>query len=182
MPIEESIVKISKREPDAINNNIKYQSIIEDAKVKLKTKGLCDIAGLNNVKDILRTYIISPIYQPQLFEGLKYSNCVLFFGPPGTGKTRLVDAITAEAGATLLYGTASNILSQYVGQSEKLVFTFNKSLYFHYLLCRILRSLFQYIYDSNEQTILFIDEVDGLCRQRTQHENDYTRRYVYIYK
>ncbi|GJQ66348.1 hypothetical protein Trydic_g4390 [Trypoxylus dichotomus] len=141
------------------HESIKFRKAVEGTEIKPRTRGLCDIAGLDHIKNMLRTFIISPIKQPQLYEGLKYCNCLLLFGPPGTGKTRLVDAVAMEAGATLLSVTASSILSQYVGQSEKM-----------------LRSLFQYIYDNTKKIILFIDEIDGLCRHRIQDESDHSRR------
>ncbi|KAI4468556.1 aaa domain-containing [Holotrichia oblita] len=141
------------------NEYSKLRSSVENTQIIPRTKGLCDIAGLDNVKDILRTFFISPIKQPQLYKHLKYCNCLLLFGPPGTGKTRLVDALAAETGAIFLSVTASSILSKYIGESEKM-----------------LRSLFQYIHDNDRQTILFIDEIDGLCRQRMQDETDHSRR------
>ncbi|KAK9722055.1 ATPase family associated with various cellular activities (AAA) [Popillia japonica] len=138
---------------------IKLRSTVQSTQIIPRTKGLCDIAGLDNIKDMLRTFFISPVKQPQLYKHIKCCNCLLLFGPPGTGKTKLVDAIAAETGATFLSVTASSILSKYIGQSEKM-----------------LRSLFQFINDNDRQTILFIDEIDGLCRQRIEDESDHSRR------
>lgn len=100
---------------------IKLRSTVQSTQIIPRTKGLCDIAGLDNIKDMLRTFFISPVKQPQLYKHIKCCNCLLLFGPPGTGKTKLVDAIAAETGATFLSVTASSILSKYIGQSEKSV-------------------------------------------------------------
>lgn len=84
-----------------------------------QVKGFKEVAGLKNVKNILRTLVILPLHQPQLYTGRKTSNCILLFGPPGTGKTRIAHAIAAEAKADLYAFTASDIMSSYVGESEK---------------------------------------------------------------
>ena len=44
---------------------------------------------------------------------------VLLYGPPGTGKSRLAAAVAGEAGAELFPVSAADLLSSYVGETEK---------------------------------------------------------------
>ncbi|VEN54050.1 unnamed protein product, partial [Callosobruchus maculatus] len=78
-----------------------------------------DIAGLWEVKKVMRSFAILPRSQPQLYVNHKVCNSILLFGPPGTGKTRLVHALASEAKAVLHCINSSNILSSYVGESER---------------------------------------------------------------
>jgi len=51
----------------------------------------------------------------------------------------------------------------------------------HYaLFCchRLIRELFDYTKEQRECSVIFIDEVDSICRQRTSKEQDLTRRWV----
>lgn len=99
----------------------KLQGIIDSAKIVPKVGGLKDVAGLNEVKKQLQTVVVLPIFQPQLYSSFNISNCVLLFGPPGTGKTLLAHALAAEAKTTLYSISISDIVSSYVGESEKYV-------------------------------------------------------------
>lgn len=97
----------------------KLQGIIDNLKVVPKISGLKDVAGLCKVKKELQTVVVLPIFQPQLYSSFNISNCVLLFGPPGTGKTLLAHALAAEAKTTLYSVSISDIVSSYVGESEK---------------------------------------------------------------
>ncbi|KAJ8924436.1 hypothetical protein NQ315_007232 [Exocentrus adspersus] len=121
--------------------------------------GLKDIAGLWKIKKQLKSLVILPLNQPQLFINHKVVNSILLFGPPGTGKTHLVHALASEAKAVLYGVSISNMLSPFVGQSEKNV-----------------QALFEHVRHSEHSSILFIDEVDGFCRTRNNAEQDHSRR------
>lgn len=84
-----------------------------------RVEGLEQIAGLWDVKKILKSLVVLPRRQPQLFMNRKAINSVLLFGPPGTGKTQLVHALAFEANARLHCITVGDILTPLVGQSEK---------------------------------------------------------------
>ncbi|KAJ8983609.1 hypothetical protein NQ317_004247 [Molorchus minor] len=124
-----------------------------------RSNGLKDIAGLWEAKKNLKSLIILPRNQPQLFINRKSCNSVLLFGPPGTGKTRLVHALAHEASAILHSVSVSDMLSPLVGQTEKNV-----------------QSLFDYVRNNEYFSILFMDEIDGFCRTRHGSEQDHTRR------
>ncbi|KAB0803277.1 hypothetical protein PPYR_00247 [Photinus pyralis] len=124
-----------------------------------KVKGLCDIAGLVEVKRALTTLVLLPLHQPQLYSGGKISNSLLLFGPPGTGKTLIAHAIAAEASASFFSISSSDIVSSYVGATEK-----------------ALSGLFERVRQETNCTILFFDEIDGICQKRHSNENEWSRR------
>ncbi|XP_071054176.1 uncharacterized protein [Onthophagus taurus] len=147
--------QIPSTSPSVDNKN---QVNLKNCEINTLGQGFQNIAGLQEIKSALTSNVILPFKQPQLFKGLKL-NCILLFGPPGTGKTKLVLATAAEAGAKLISISSSDILSPYVGESEKFIAkTFNQ------------------IKTSGEPTILFIDEIDSLCRSRKENEADHSRR------
>nr|XP_023025950.1 vacuolar protein sorting-associated protein 4B-like [Leptinotarsa decemlineata] len=149
------VVAGGKKKPDSDNMLSFVKGTIETPRIN----GLAEIAGLWEIKKTLKSLVVLPRTQPQLFLNRKASNSVLLFGPPGTGKTRLVHALAHEAGALLHSVSVSNILSHFVGQSEK-----------------NLQFLFEYIRNNNAFSILFIDEVDGFCRKRIDSEQEHSRR------
>lgn len=109
----------SKHKKPSFADNNSLPSIVQNTIETPKVTGLGDIVGLHEIKMNLKSVIILPQTQPQLFLNIKVCNTILLFGPPGTGKTRLVHALAAEAGAILHCISASDLLSHYVGQTEK---------------------------------------------------------------
>lgn len=137
----------------SIPDNVKHT--IEQPTVS----GLHEIAGLKTIKITLHTLMILPRQQPQLFQNRSVSNSILLYGPPGTGKTRLVHGLAAESGAIFHTISVSDLLSSYVGETEKNI-----------------REIFHHLRTSSQFSLLFIDEIDGLCRKRFSTENEYSRR------
>ncbi|KAG8233095.1 hypothetical protein J437_LFUL013286 [Ladona fulva] len=84
---------------------------------------------------------------------------ILLYGPPGTGKTRLAHAVAAQSGIRFYCVSSADLLSSWVGESEKLV-----------------RTVFQTVRQLPGPSIIFIDEIDGLCRKRSTQEEDHSRR------
>jgi len=117
------------------------------------------ISGLNTAKQALQEIVIWPLMNPNLFTGLRQpTRCILFFGPPGCGKTLLAKAIANECQANFISITASSLVSKWVGDSEKLV---------RALFC-VAREL--------KPCILFIDEIDSLLSERKDNESESGRR------
>ncbi|KAJ2158580.1 Vacuolar protein sorting-associated protein 4 [Coemansia sp. RSA 552] len=118
-----------------------------------------DVAGLDGAKESLKEAVILPIRFPQLFTGKRTPwRGILLYGPPGTGKSYLAKAVATEAQSTFYALSSSDIVSKWMGESEKLI----KNLF---AMAR-----------ENRPSIIFIDEVDSLCGSRSDGENDASRR------
>jgi len=81
-----------------------------------------DIAGLAGSKQALREAIVLPIMKPNLFTGARKPwSGILLFGPPGCGKTLLARAAATECEATFFSVSSADLLSKWLGESEKLI-------------------------------------------------------------
>jgi vacuolar protein-sorting-associated protein 4 len=119
-----------------------------------------DVAGLETAKGLLKEAVLLPIKFPQLFVGKRKPwKGILLYGPPGTGKSFLAKAVATEAGASTFFSvSSSDLVSKFQGESERLV-----------------RNLFE-MARAKAPAIIFIDEIDSLCGNRTDGENDSARR------
>ncbi|KAJ2508271.1 Fidgetin-like protein 1 [Coemansia sp. RSA 2049] len=118
-----------------------------------------DIAGLGAAKSAVHMAIIYPLLKPDLFRGIRAPpKGLLLFGPPGTGKTMIARCIASQAGATFFNISASSLTSKWIGEGEKMV-----------------RALFA-VARVRQPAVIFIDEIDSLLTQRTDGEQEATRR------
>lgn len=116
-----------------------------------------DVGGLKDVKEQIKMAIVYPFKHPEMWErwGKKAGEGILFYGPPGCGKTFIAKAAAGESEASFISVKISDILGSYVGESE-----------------RNLRSAFESA-NENKPCILFFDEIDGIGGKRgdSQHSN-----------
>jgi len=118
-----------------------------------------DVAGLDKAKDALKEAVIMPVKFPQFFTGKRKPwTGILLYGPPGTGKSYLAKAVATEADSTFFSVAASDLVSKWMGESEKLV-----------------SNLFE-MARKNTPSIVFLDEVDSLCSARGDNESEAARR------
>lgn len=118
-----------------------------------------DVAGLEGAKEALKEAVILPVKFPHLFKGnRKPTTGILLYGPPGTGKSYLAKAVATESNSTFFSVSSSDLVSKWMGESEKLV----KQLF---AMAR-----------ENKPSIIFIDEVDALTGQRGDGESEASRR------
>lgn len=118
-----------------------------------------DVGGLAHVKSELREAVELPLKSPEVFEkiGVRPIKGILLYGPPGTGKTLLAKAVANETEANFIGISGAQILSKWVGQSEKTV-----------------RELFKKARMA-APCILFIDEIDAIAPTRSGGSTDGTR-------
>ncbi len=121
--------------------------------------GWDDIVGLNDVKKAINEIILWPMQRPDIFTGLRGPpKGLLLFGPPGTGKTMIGKCIASQCNATFFSISASSLTSKWMGEGEKMV-----------------RALF-YLARESPPSVIFIDEIDSLLSQRSDNENEGSRR------
>ena len=81
-----------------------------------------DVAGLEGAKEALKEAVLLPIKFPQMFQGnRKPWKGILLYGPPGTGKSYLAKALATEAKSTFFSVSSSDLVSKWMGESERYV-------------------------------------------------------------
>jgi len=136
-----------------------YQRIEEEIVDKSPGVKFSDVKGLRDIKQALFETIIMPTSRPDIFTGIRAPpRGLLFFGPPGNGKTMIAKAVASECNSTFFSISASSLVSKYVGDSEKLM----KALF---ALAR-----------ERAPSIVFIDEIDAILKSRSESEQESSRR------
>ncbi|MCD6590760.1 MAG: CDC48 family AAA ATPase [Candidatus Aenigmarchaeota archaeon] len=109
-----------------------------------------DIGGLEDVKETLKEMVEWPLRHPEAFKrmGIKPPKGILLYGPPGTGKTLLAKAVANESGANFISIKGPEVLSKWVGESEKRI-----------------REVFKRA-KQVAPAIIFFDEIDALAPRR----------------
>ncbi len=109
-----------------------------------------DIVGMDELKQRIRRYILKAQNPEEVarWKGARSGDGMILFGPPGTGKTFFAKAVATELDAAFFDVKGSNLLSKWVGESQK-----NVSRLFDELA-------------THERAVLFMDEIDGVLAAR----------------
>lgn len=109
-----------------------------------------DVGGLEDIKQRLREAVEWPLKNPDSFArlGIKPPRGILLFGAPGTGKTLLAKAVATESEANFISVKGPELISKWVGESEK-----------------GLREIFKKAKQSSP-CIVFLDELDAIAPRR----------------
>ena len=123
-----------------------------------------DVGGLNDVKQELKEAVEWPLKHEDAFSllGVKPPKGVLLYGPPGMGKTLLAKAVANESEANFILIKGPEMLSKWVGESEKAV-----------------RKIFEKARQASP-SIIFFDEIDSIAPRRggSGGESNVTERVV----
>jgi transitional endoplasmic reticulum ATPase len=121
-----------------------------------------DVGGLADVKQSLKEAVEWPLTQPEVFKrmGIHAPRGILLYGPPGTGKTLLAKAVAHESKANFISIKGPEVLSKWVGESEKAV-----------------RELFKKARQV-APTIVFLDEIDSIAPRRGTFEGSHVTESV----
>lgn len=142
---------------DIIKRNIKSSS--SDVKKNIRRgNGFADVAGMSELKEQLKSDVIDLLQNPEQAKalGLSIPNGLLFYGPPGCGKTFFAEKFAEETGFNYQYVKCSDVASPYIdGGKGKIADIFKQAR-------------------ENAPTILFLDEVDAVIRNRSHHNNPTT--------
>ncbi|KAK6163406.1 hypothetical protein DH2020_000270 [Rehmannia glutinosa] len=135
---------------------ISNPSALRETVVEVPNVSWEDIGGLENVKRELQETVQYPVEHPEKFEkfGMSPSKGVLFYGPPGCGKTLLAKAIANECQANFISVKGPELLTMWFGESEANV---------------------REIFDKARQSapcVLFFDELDSIATQRGSSVGD----------
>ena len=113
-----------------------------------------DVGGLDNAKKTLEENLIIAMINPEKFSkmGIKPPKGALLYGPPGCGKTLLARALATESSGNMILVRGSEILSKWVGESEKAI-----------------REIFRKAKSASPCVIIF-DELDSLAKFKSGEE------------
>merc|ERR1719247_1127022 len=131
-------------------------SALREMKVEIPNVTWADIGGLEKVKQELKETIQYPLDYPEKFDkfGLPPSKGILFYGPPGCGKTLLAKAVANECQANFISIKGPELLTMWFGESEANV-----------------REIFQKARGA-APCVLFFDELDSIAQQRGGNSGD----------
>jgi transitional endoplasmic reticulum ATPase len=131
-------------------------SSLREAHIENPNVSWDDVGGLLDVKQELQELIQYPVEHPELFDsyGVTPPKGVLFYGPPGCGKTLLAKAIASQASANFISIKGPELLTMWVGESESNV-----------------RAVFDKA-RSAAPCVLFFDEIDSIASARGMNQGD----------
>ncbi|XP_073813909.1 transitional endoplasmic reticulum ATPase TER94 isoform X2 [Musca autumnalis] len=131
-------------------------SALRETVVEIPNTTWSDIGGLENVKKELQELVQYPVEHPDKFLkfGMQPSRGVLFYGPPGCGKTLLAKAIANECQANFISVKGPELLTMWFGESEANV-----------------RDIFDKA-RSAAPCVLFFDELDSIAKARGGNVGD----------
>ncbi|MAE13773.1 hypothetical protein CMO92_04360 [Candidatus Woesearchaeota archaeon] len=125
-------------------------SAMREVMVEIPDVKWTDVGGVEDVKQELIEAVEWPLKYPDAFGrlGVRPPRGVLLYGAPGTGKTLLAKAVANESSANFIYVKGPELLSKWVGESEKAV-----------------RKVFEKARQT-APTVIFFDEIDSIAPRR----------------
>jgi len=122
---------------------------------KSQGNGFADVAGMEELKNQLKSDVIQVVKEPERAKkfGLHMPNGLLFYGPPGCGKTYFAEKFAEEAGFNFIKVKCSDVASPYIhGGQEKIAALFSEAR-------------------KNSPVIVFLDEIEVMLFDRKKQDN-----------
>ena len=133
---------------------------------KYSPQNLEEVGGMYEAKKAVNDFIIKPWsknYRPQIIENnIQMPNGFLLYGPPGCGKTYLVQAISQELGLPLYLIDFSSLGSSLGYETQGNLNKFFKELEAEYK-------------KTGKPQVVMLDELDSICAKRSQMHTDWKR-------
>ena len=144
------------------NTEVELRAEFEEPRDGRGTVNYDDVGGMSDTIRQLQEMVELPLRYPELFTrlGVDPPKGVLLHGPPGTGKTRLAQAVASESEAEFFIINGPEIMGSAYGESEKR-----------------LRDVFEEAARS-APAIVFIDEIDSIAPKRSQVHGEAEKRLV----
>lgn len=154
-------IKIYSKEQDIpeineFNKTSMYDTVIKREQYKKDDpQCLSDVGGMNDVKEKITEKIIEPWKHKDEMDkfGIGMPDGVLFYGPPGSGKTYIVKGIARELGLPLYTMPLSKVASSFRHETSKKIKEITTQLHEKYL-------------ETGEASVLFLDELDSLGKAK----------------
>ncbi len=151
-PIPSETLEKMRVTPEDFKNALKEvePSAMREVLVEIPKVSWGDVGGLADVKMKLREAVEMPLKDPDAFKrmGIRPPRGILLYGPPGSGKTLLAKAVANESEANFISIKGPEVMSKWVGESEKAV---------------------RMIFKKAKQVapcIVFLDELDAIAHRR----------------
>ncbi|MGI0067237.1 MAG: CDC48 family AAA ATPase, partial [Thermoplasmata archaeon] len=138
-------------------------SSLRDVAVEVPTTRWEEVGGVERVRRVLVESVELPFRNPETYRqmGIDPPRGILLYGPPGVGKTLLAKAVATESQANFISVKGPEVMSKWVGESEKAV-----------------RMIFKKARQASP-SIVFIDEIDAIAPRRgIQNSSGVTERIV----
>ena len=163
-PLPKSILEkliVTKKDFDYALNIVE-PSAMREVLLEIPNVTWDDIGGLEEAKKKLKESVEWPLKYPDRFKklGIRAPSGILLYGPPGTGKTLLAKAVANESNANFIAIRGPEIMSKWVGESEKRI-----------------RDIFKKAKQVSPSIIVF-DEIDSLVPARGSSIETHTERIV----
>ncbi|MHA2160892.1 MAG: AAA family ATPase [Candidatus Thorarchaeota archaeon] len=149
---ETALEETESTKVDEDDDTKRLQEMIADTIISERPEvKMSEVAGLQDAKQAINDAIVAPMKHPELFTAKSRQpwRGILFYGPAGCGKTLIAKAVAAEVNATFFNVSAGNIVSKWLGESEKLVMR-----------------LFE-LARKQQPSIIFVDELDSIGVSRS---------------
>lgn len=134
-------------------------------RTEFSPKGMQDVMGMEELKEELIENVIKPVNNPKQARldleeyGKRIPTGILLYGPPGCGKTYIIEALAAETDSEVYIMNSANTGSKFVNQTANNI-----------------KNAFDYVYkkgdESDKPVFMFMDEIDAMTSNRDAHASN----------